>query len=219
MSTYRARILAASLVLFASAALAELRVVHDAARSRIWTLESDGVYLQEGAFKKRFALPGWTYVKEAYACAPALAIDARGAAIVSSNVISRLWRIDPVTSRVTIHDPALDADAGKDVGFTALAFAPDQGVFYAVSSVQRSLWRIDPLLGRAQKIPLSGALAGGCSLSLERTKVRRTVVLCALGKAMAQAVYLAPDQRSGYVHNQSCADPRVGLDIAFRKGE
>src|SRR6185295_8729775 len=156
MSTTRIRILAAGLALFASGALAELRTVHDAARSRTWVLEGDGLYLQEGALKKRFALPGWIYVREAYACAPALAIDAQGAAVVSSNVVSRLWRIDPSGSRVTVHELALDADSDKDVGFTGLTY--DQGVFYAVSSVHGSLWRIDPLLSRAQKISLSAPL-------------------------------------------------------------
>jgi hypothetical protein len=198
MSTTLVKVLAASLVLFASAALAELRVVHDAARNRTWVLESDGVYLQEGGLKKRFALPGWMYVKEAYACAPALAIDAQGAAVVSSNVVSRLWRIDPVASRVTSHDPVLDADADKDVGFTGLTFAADQGVFYA-SSVHGSLWRIDPQLRRAQKISLSAPLEGACALAVERTRVRRSVVLSAQRDTTVQAVYLAPDQRSGYV--------------------
>ena len=196
MSNTSAKVIAASLILFASGALAELRTVHDAPRNRIWTLGHDGVYLQEGALKKRFVLPGWTYVKEAYACAPALAIDAHGAAVVSSNVVSRLWRVDPA-SGVTTHEPVLDADLDKDVGFTGLTF--DQGVFYAVSSVHGSLWRIDPLLRRAQKITLSAPLDGVCALAVERTRVRRTVVLSAQGDTTVQAVYLAPDQRSGYV--------------------
>src|SRR6185503_99416 len=121
MNTATAKVLAASLVLFASGALAELRTVHDAARNRTWVLEGDGLYLQEGALKKRFVLPGWTYVKEAYACAPALAIDAQGAAVISSNVVSRLWRVDPA-SGVTVHEPVLDADSDKDVGFTGLTY-------------------------------------------------------------------------------------------------
>ena len=153
MSTPRFRILAVALALFASGALAELRTVHDAARHRTWVLESDGLYMQEGALKKRFVLPGWTYVKEPYACAPALAIDAQGAAVISSNVVSRLWRVDPA-SGVTTHDPVLDADTDKDVGFTGLTY--DQGMFYAVSAVHGSLWRIDPLLRRAQKISRKG---------------------------------------------------------------
>jgi hypothetical protein len=153
MSHTSAKVIAASLILFASGALAELRTIHDATRNRTWVLESDGLYLQEGALKKRFVLPGWTYVKEAYAGAPALAIDAHGAAVISSNVVSRLWRVDPA-SGVTTHEPVLDADLDKDVGFTGLTF--DQGVFYAVSSVHGSLWRIDPLLRRAQKISRKG---------------------------------------------------------------
>jgi hypothetical protein len=174
-----------------------LRVVLDAARNRAWMLQSDALYLQEGTVTKRFALPNWTYVREGYACAPALAIDAQGAAVVSSNVISRLWRIDPAASSVTVHDPVLDTDRDKDIGFTGLTF--DQGVFYAASSVHGSLWRIDSQLRRAQKIALSAPLESACVLGVERTRVRRSIVLSAQGDASVQTVFFAPDQRSGYV--------------------
>jgi hypothetical protein len=197
MNTTSAKVLAASLLLFASGALAQLRVIQDAPRHRVWVLRDDAVYLEEAAGSRRFDLPGWTYAREAYACPPALAIDAQGAAVISSNVISRLWRVDPATSRVTIHDPALDADQGKEVGFTAVAF--DQGVFYAASAAHGSLWRIDAELRRAQKIALSAPLEGACVLGVERTRVRRNLVLTAHGDANVHAVYLAPDQRSGYV--------------------
>jgi len=74
------------------------------------------------------------------------------------------------------------------------------GVFFAVSATYGSLWRIDTLLRRGQKIPVSTPLRDACGLAIDRSKIRRTVVLCAQGRA----IYLAPDQRSGYVFAGRC---------------
>ena len=209
MSTGSVKTLAVTL-LFASTALAAepLRTVHDATRNHTWVLQSDGVYLQG----KRFELPGWIYAGEPYACGPDLAVDAQGRAVVSSNVVPVLWRIDPSKSQVTTHELALDTDVDKDVGFSGLVYAPDQGVFFAVSGVYGSLWRIDPLLRRAQKIPLSAPIADACGLAIERTKTRRTVVLCPAGTTpRGWAVHLAPDQRSAYVLARLCAQGDIPL--------
>jgi hypothetical protein len=203
MTTTTISAIAISTLLAASAALAAepLRTVHDASRNRVWVLERDALYLHDGAQKKRFELPGWVYVTDAYACAPDVALDAQGAAVVSSNVVPVLWRVEPAKAQVTKHELTLDADADKDVGFSGLAYAREPGVFFAVSATHGSLWRVDPLLRRAQKIPVSTALRDACGLAVDRTKVRRTVVLCAQGRA----VYLAPDQRSGHVFAGRCA--------------
>ena len=179
-----------------------LRTVLDASRNRVWVLERDALYLHEGAQRKRFELPGWTYVTEAYACSPDVAVDAQGAAVVTSNIMPVVWRVEPAKAQVTRHELVLDADTGMDVGFTGLAYAPDQGAFFAVSAIYGSLWRIDPLLRRAQKIALSAPLVDACGLAVERTKTRRTVVLCVEGM---RTVHLAPDQRSGYVFARRCA--------------
>ena len=203
MSIGNVKAIVATLVLASTALAAEpLRTVHDAGRNHTWVLQSDGVYLHG----KRFELPGWIYVNGSYACAPDLAVDAQGRAVVSSNVVPVLWRIDPSKSQVTTHELALDADADKDVGFSGLVYAPDQGVFFAVSGVYGSLWRIDPLLRRAQKISTSAPITQGCGLAIERTKTRRTLVLCPGRTAQrGRAVHLAPDQRSAYVLARSCA--------------
>jgi len=199
---YLPTIAAILLALAGTRAVAEpLRTVHDASRNRVWVLENDALYLHAGARKERFQLPGWIYATEAYACRPDLAIDAQGAAVVTSNVIPVLWRVEPAKAQVTRHEVALDADTGKDVGFTALSYAPDQGAFFAVSGMHGSLWRIDPLLRRAQKIPVSAPLVDGCGLAVDRTKTRRSVVLCVEGM---RTVHLAPDQRSGYVFARRC---------------
>ena len=196
------KVVAASLSLLAANALAAepLRTVHDASRNRVWVLERDALYLHQGAQKQRYELPGWIYASEPYACSPDVAIDAQGAAVVSSNVVPVLWRVEPAKGQVTRHELALDADSEKDVGFSGLAYVPEQGVFFAVSATYGSLWRIDTLLRRAQKIPVSTPLRDACGLAIDRSKIRRTVVLCAQGRA----IYLAPDQRSGYVFAGRC---------------
>jgi len=196
------KVVAASLSLLAANALAAepLRTVHDASRNRVWVLERDALYLHQEAQKQRYELPGWIYASEPYACSPDVAIDAQGAAVVSSNVVPVLWRVEPAKGQVTRHELALDADSDKDVGFSGLAYVPEQGVFFAVSATYGSLWRIDTLLRRGQKIPVSTPLRDACGLAIDRSKIRRTVVLCAQGRA----IYLAPDQRSGYVFAGRC---------------
>jgi len=196
------KVVAASLSLLAANALAAepLRTVHDASRNRVWVLERNALYLHQGAQKQRYELPGWIYASEPYACSPDVAVDAQGAAVVSSNVVPVLWRVEPAKGQVTRHELALDADSDKDVGFSGLAYVPEQGVFFAVSATYGSLWRIDTLLRRAQKIPVSTPLRDACGLAIDRSKIRRTVVLCAQGRA----IYLAPDQRSGYVFAGRC---------------
>ena len=204
--------------LFAASALAgPLRTVIDPERNRVWALGNDAVYLQEGGKKQRFELPGWMYVSEEYACRPDVAIDAQGAAVVTSNAAPIVWRVDPASGQVTRHELVLDADTGKDVGFTGLAYAADQGVFFAVSATHGSLWRIDPLLRRAQKIPTSDALRNGCGLAVERTRTRRTVVLCVRGLPAPRRVHLTPDQRSAYVRYESCIEQAADADIALFK--
>lgn len=195
--------LSIGLLLSVSIAMAEpSRLVRDESRNNLWVLQQDAVYLHDAktrALKRRFELPGWIHVEDCYACPPALALDPNGAAVVSSNVVPTLWRIDPAKGEVTKHELVLDTDNDKDVGFTAITYAPDQGVFFASSATYGTLWRIDPLLRRAQKIALSAPLDAACALGIDRSRVRRNVVLSARGDTTTQAVYLAPDQRSGYV--------------------
>lgn len=217
MSAGNLKALVVLLSVFAANALGEpLRTVADTARNRKWLLGSDAVYLQDGIKKQRFELPGWVYASEPYACKPDLAIDARGAAVVTSNVAPIVWRIDPRTARVTQHELILDADEGKEIGFTGLTFAAQSGVFFAVSGTEGSLWRIDPLLRRAQKVSIAVPLMNGCGLAVERTRTRRTLVLCVRG-LQSRRVYLAPDQRSAYVGNEPCVGQPSDADIALVK--
>lgn len=139
-----------------------------AAAEQTWVLHLDGVYLQQ-AGKSRVAikLPGWHWANEPYACPPAIANGPRGEALVTSNVLPVLWKIDPQSLAVTVHNLELDADSDKDVGFSGLMYSARDNAYFAVSELHGTLWRIDPLLRRAQKIALSAparnAQSAGCA--------------------------------------------------------
>lgn len=118
------------------------------ARDRAWQLTADGVVTG----KTVVPIPGWVLAQPSYACAPELAVGPKGEAVITSNVVPTLWRVDPETLAVTEHPLALDADADKDVGLTRLVYSPKHAAFFAVSHAHGSLWRIDTQLKRAQKI-------------------------------------------------------------------
>jgi len=119
-----------------------------------WQLGRDGVYALDRAAPRGFVpLEGWAWAAEAYACPPDLAVGPAGEAIVTSNVMPVLWRVDAKTLAVSVHPLALDADTDKDVGFTAVAYSPEERAYFAVSAPHRSLWRIDPDLTQARKLP------------------------------------------------------------------
>ena len=139
-----------------------LRVQADVARERLWVLTEDALELYDLSRRQRLAqvaLQDWVWAHEPYACPPDLALDAKGAAIVSSNVV-------PV------------------------------------------LWRIDPTLRRAQKIPLSAPLHGVCGITISRHapdgRASRFLSFCAASEHGPWWVNLAPDQRFGYVSRVRC---------------
>ena len=139
----------------------DVRYQVDPARNRAWTLTRDGVFLQDAATGKKIEvpIPGWQWVDTPYACPPDLALGPTGEAVITSNVVPTLWRIDPETLAVSMHPLVLDADTDKDVGFSGLVYSSEHGAFFAVSDTHGSLWRIDPLFTSARKIPLSAPIA------------------------------------------------------------
>jgi hypothetical protein len=177
--------------------LAAVSLSSAAAAERTWVLDADGVYLQQaGKARIPVKLPEWQWAHEPYACPPAIAIGPRREALVTSNVLPVLWKIDPETLAVTVHHLQLDADTDKDVGFSGLAYSARDGAYFAVSELHGTLWRIDPLLRRAQKIALSQPVRGACSVSMQRHEhASRFSRLTVDGRT----VNLAPDQRSAYV--------------------
>jgi hypothetical protein len=192
-----------------------LRFQKDATRQRGWILTPTGVVVVDLKLRQTIALvqlPEWTWAGEEYSCLPDLAVGPKGEALVSSNVVPTLWRIDPVTLAVTRHEPVLDSDTTKDVGFTGLTYSAQQDAFFAVSHFG-ALWRIDPLFRRAQKIPLSAPIQKACGVVIPSTK-SRFFTLCVSGSQGGWTINLAPDHRSGYVRAEPCRDSR-GMNPSF----
>jgi hypothetical protein len=188
-----------------------LRFRLDAVGGRLWVLTSVGVDLYDITTRRKvvqIALPSWLWVVEQYSCPPDIAIGPSGEAVVSSNVVPTLWRIDPVTLFASEHQLMLDDDTGKDIGFTGLAYSAQQGAFFAVSALHGSLWRIDPLFKTARNIPLSEPLPKACSLAIPPRapdqRAGRFVGLCVGTDEGDRVVNLATDQRSGYVRPGQC---------------
>lgn len=121
-----------------------------------WLLNSEGLfrYDSRNAQRSAVALPDWQWADEPYACMPDLALGPKGEVIVTSNVMPKLWRVDPETRAVTVHVLELDADDDKDVGFAGLVQAPLYPAYFAVSQLHGSLWMIDASLQRGRKIAL-----------------------------------------------------------------
>jgi hypothetical protein len=205
--------LLAAVLISGNAAADPLRSRQQPERARTWVLDTAGLVLEQ-AGKPRLALklPEWQWAGEPYACAPDIAIGPRGEAVVTSNVLPVLWRVDPETLAVSMHRLELDADADKDVGFSALVYSERVGAYFAVSELTGSLWRIDPLLRRAQKIALSQPVYGACAVSMPRQeRMSRFTRLCLHGKHESLMVNLAPDQRSAYVQTAGCSSDAFAL--------
>lgn len=193
-----------------------LRHRKDAERGRLWILTAGGVEaydIDSRAKVAQSAIPGWVWADEPYGCAsPELVLGPKGEALISSNVLPRLWRVDPVNFAVSEHELTVDTDVDKEIGFSAMTYSAQQGVYFAVSNFHGSLWRIDPLLRRAQSIPLSSPVPNVCASALQVRTARpygaRLAGLCVRrvqhGRTAEWALKFAPDQRSAYVHAGAC---------------
>ena len=128
----------------------------DPARNRVWILNSRGLFLHYATTGElvEVSLPSWQWVDMPHACPPGLALGPKGEVVVTSNVVPTLWRIDPDSLAVSVHEVVLDTDKDKDVGFSRIEYSSEHGVFFAASDVHGSLWRIDPLLRKGQKVLL-----------------------------------------------------------------
>ena len=135
------------------------------AGSDTWSLKRDGVVAPYPAGKRVVELPGWHWADERYSCPPVLAVGLRGEALVTSNVVPTLWKVDAATLRVTAHPLELDTDQDKDVGFSTLRYVPGEDVWIAFSAAQGSTWRIDAGLTRAQKLADAPAGRMKCAIN------------------------------------------------------
>jgi hypothetical protein len=185
--------------------LEALRVQVDVARNRLWVLHGDGVYVYEITTRRRIGRIGM-FVGEPVNCAPDLALDPSGAAIVSSNVRAVLWRLDPERFEARRQELARDTDRQKVVGFTGLAFA--DGLLFGVDALHGSLWKIDLAAGKAQKLALSSPVRGACGLARQtpaQAAPGRSVVLCAVGEKWTRRIEVSPDLRRGNVSDGPCS--------------
>lgn len=148
--------------------LAWIQTQVDPARDRVWSLTGSGVTLHDHRKGQQIVLPlpGWLWAGAPYGCPPRLALGPRGEVIVTSDVLPKLWRIDPQTLAVTVHAPALDSQADRDAGFAALSYSARHGAYFAQGSTPGSLWRIDPTLSRGQSTPLAASATPRCGLAL-----------------------------------------------------
>ena len=187
----------------------EARSRTDPARHRVWLLTSEGVFLQEAGMPlKSLQLPDWLWAGAPYGYLPDLALGPKGEVVVTSDVIPTLWRIDPETLAVSAHVLVLDADGDRDVGFSGLAYSFEYGAYFAVSKNHGSLWRIDPLLRRAQKVSLSEPVRHAWGLTVRphpaEKGMQRLAGLCAHTILGSRAIDLASDQRSAYLRTAGC---------------
>jgi hypothetical protein len=187
----------------------QLRYQVDPARNRVWSLTEQGVFLHESATLKKVVLdlPAWQWAGAPYGCLPDLALGPKGEAVVSSDTLPSLWRIDPDSLAVSVHQPVVDGDGGKDVGFSALAYSPEHRAWFAMS-LEGSFWRIDPLFTRAEKIALAERLPQACGLAASSgsalLKPSRLTGLCLRTTKGTWVIDVSPDQRSAYARPAPC---------------
>ena len=90
----------------------------DPERGRVWLLAREGVFVYDLSRPERVSvpLPGWLSVDAPYSCPSDLALGPKGEALVTSNTLPTLWRIDPESLAVTVHPLLLDADTEQGCG-------------------------------------------------------------------------------------------------------
>jgi hypothetical protein len=192
--------------------LVSVRYQVDSGRERVWWLTGEGVFVNNARALQRTAvpIPGWTWAREPWSCMPDLALGPRGEALVTSNVLPVVWKIDPDTLAVTEHPLLLDADADKDVGFSGLTYSPEHDAYFAVSGAHGTLWKIDPQLTRGEKIALSMPIHNACRVAMGGRVVpqasARAVGLCVGGKQRNWTVELVIAHRVGHVRDTACTD-------------
>ncbi|HJY76081.1 MAG TPA: hypothetical protein VKE95_05580 [Burkholderiales bacterium] len=198
---------------------ASLRYQFDAKGERVWWLTRDGVVVKNIRAMERTAvrLPDWTWVGEAWSCAPDLALGPRGEALVTSNIVPIVWKIDPETMAVTEHALVLDADTDKDFGFTGLTYSAEHDAYFAVSGNLGTLWKIDAQLTRAEKVALSGPIYNACRVAPSGRAASQAsgpaVGLCVGGTQRNWTVDVALADRTANVRATACTD------LAWRIGQ
>ena len=135
----------------------QVRVQLDAARNRVWLLTAEGVAIYEPAVPGRVLrvpLLGWQISGKPDGCVPDMALGPKGEAVIASDLVPVLLRVDPETLAVTRYELRLDDATGtdRDTGFTVLRYLSARGSYLAVSRQDGSIWRIDRELRNAQRM-------------------------------------------------------------------
>ena len=196
----------------------------DPERGRVWLLAREGAFVYDLSRPERVSvpLPGWLSVDAPYSCPSDLALGPKGEVLITSNTVPTIWRIDPESFAVTVHPLLLDADTSKDVGFSALAYSAQHGAFIAASYIHGSLWRIDALLERAQKISLSAPIREACGVAVRPRKsqpaLSQMADLCVHTPRGGWSVIFGPGWRSAKVSAAPCTDRPWPLDAVRLKG-
>jgi len=200
----------------------EIRYQVDPARHRVWWLTREGVSLDDATRPQRFALtlPGWQWAGAPYGSLPDLALGAQGEALVTSDIVPTLWRIDPETLAVSVHPLALDSDRDKDVGFSAIVYSREHSAFFGVSGMHGSLWMIDRSLTRAQKIALSDPVRQASRIAIAARMMRPdSGRFCVRAPYKEWTINLLPDRRTASVHEAPCTDLPWQLSQLSLKGK
>ncbi len=186
------------------------RIRVDIQRGRYWMLGGDHVSVYGVADKRlirKIVLPGWNVAD--FMNVPDMALDRSGAALISSNIVPMLWRIDPESFKVTRMDITLQTKENWDIGFTGLAFAAD-GTLFGVTALAASLWTIKPDEAKATPIELSapapvlGARALWVSYQAIPGASPVKPTLCIASAAGQRRIGLSADSSRGRVSEASC---------------
>lgn len=132
-----------------------LKVVEDLARGRRWELGwgTASVYdIATGQLVQGIRLEGAILSGARESGLPDMLLSRSGAAIVSSNAQTSLWRISPERFEVERYDIEVDSEQGKDFGFDGLTWESDERVLHATSTPAGASWRIDLASAKATKV-------------------------------------------------------------------
>lgn len=183
------------------------RVRIDNLRNRLWVLGPEQVRVYDTAKRqllREIALPAWS--RASLACPADLAVDPSGSALVSSNVLTSLVRIDAQSFELTQHDIRLLDKEHWDVGFSALVSGRD-GALFAATSSSGTFWKIDLGSSSARMVELNRPLLNVCALNMAADNDPVTgagaTAIC-VGRDGRKRLELSSDSARGRVEDAPC---------------
>ena len=156
-----------------------LRVREDTQRHRLWVLTLEHVYVYDTRKRTsigRIRLPNWPIAD--FMCPPDVVLGRDGTIYVSNNVQPRILQIGPAGFHKREYQLKLVSDRQWEIGFGALAFAPD-GTLFGMSTLAGAVFRIDLAGGTAREVGQlqageTGTAKNACALTVpERMLIGR----------------------------------------------